>query len=446
MTVCPKKATVAGNMEPLGIALLGCGTVGSGVARLLLEQPERLAARAGRPLVLRRVVVRDTNKRRSAAIPRELLTTDLRSVVTDPSIQLAVELVGGDEWARRAVLDLFGAGKDVVTANKALLATHGPEVFEAARQHRRAIAFEASVGGGIPIVAALSQSLSANQIISLQGILNGTSNFILTNMAEQGQSYAEALREAQQRGYAEADPTLDVDGTDAAQKLAILAQIAFGLRVPLSAIEHRGIADVQEIDLRYGRELGYTIKLLAEAWLNDRQLALHVSPVLVRLHTPLAEVRGPYNAVKVVGDAVGDTLYYGQGAGQMPTASAVVADIIDMAVGRAQRTFQTLRLWSGNGANVTQRPSSTVRTRFYLRCPVLDRPGVLADIARELAHHEISIASVIQHEALDEEEGGTVPLVIMTHTALTGNFRTALEQINRLGCVAAPSVYYPVAE
>jgi homoserine dehydrogenase len=433
-------------MEPLGIALIGCGTVGSGVARLLLEHPERLAARAGRPLLLRRVLVRDAQKHRTVTLPRDLVTTELRSALTDPSIQLVVELAGGVDWARRAVIDSFAAGKDVVTANKALLATHGPEIFEAARRHHRAIAFEASVGGGIPIVAALSQSLSANQIVSLQGILNGTCNFILTNMSEHGQSYAEALQAAQQRGYAEADPTLDVDGTDAAQKLAILAQIAFGLRVPLSAIEHRGIADIQEIDLHFGRELGYTIKLLAEAWLNEQQLALHVSPVLVRLHTPLAEVRGPYNAVKVVGDAVGDTLYYGQGAGQMPTASAVVADIIDMAVGRAQKTFQTLRLWSGNGGAVTQRPSSTVRTRFYLRCPVLDQPGVLADIARELAQQQISIASVIQHEALDEEQGGTVPLVIMTHTARTGDFRAALEQINRLGCVAAPSVYYPVAE
>jgi homoserine dehydrogenase len=433
-------------MDPLGIALIGCGTVGSGVARLLLEHPERLAARAGRGLKLRRVVVRDPAKSRSIALPRELVTTDLRAVLNDPSIQLAVELVGGVDWARRAVLDLLAAGKDVVTANKALLALHGAEVFEAARKHGRAIAFEASVAGGIPIIAALAQSLAANQIVSLQGIVNGTCNFILTNMSEQGQSYAEALAEAQRRGYAEADPRLDVNGSDAAQKLAILAQIAFGLAVPVAAVDHRGIVDIQEIDLRYVRELGYTVKLLAEAWLHERQLALHVSPVLVRLHTPLAEVRGAYNAILVVGDAVGDTLYYGQGAGQMPTASAVVADIIDMAVGRAQRTFQTFRLWSGNGSQLTLRPSSAVRSRFYLRVFVKDQPGVLADIARELAQHQISISSVIQHEALDDEEGKTVALVIMTHTALTGSFRAALAEIDRLDCVAAPSVYYPVAD
>src|SRR5438552_213309 len=433
-------------MDPLGIALIGCGTVGSGVARLLLEHPERLAARAGRGLRLRRVVVRDPAKSRPIALPRELVTTDLRAVLNDPSIQLAVELVGGVDWARRAVLDRLAAGKDVVTANKALLALHGAEVFEAARKHGRAIAFEASVAGGIPIIAALAQSLAANQIVSLQGIVNGTCNFVLTNMSEQGQSYAEALAEAQRRGYAETDPSLDVDGSDAAQKLAILAQIAFGLAVPVAAVDHRGIVDIQEIDLRYVRELGYTIKLLAEAWLHERQLALHVSPVLVRLHTPLAEVRGAYNAILVVGDAVGDTLYYGQGAGQMPTASAVVADIIDMAVGRAQRTFQTFRLWSGNGSQLTLRPSGAVRSRSYLRVLAKDQPGVLADIARELAQHQISISSVIQHEALDDEEGKTVPLVIMTHTALTGSFRTALGEIDRLDCVAAPSVYYPVAD
>jgi homoserine dehydrogenase len=433
-------------MEPLGIALIGCGTVGGGVARLLLEQSERLATRAGRRLVLRRVVVRNPDKARPFAIPRELLTTDLRSVLADSSIQVGVELVGGVDWARHAVLGLLQAGKDVVTANKALLAEHGAEVFDTARRHDRSLAFEASVGGGIPIVAALAQSLTANQILSLQGILNGTSNFILTGMTEYNTSYAEALAEAQRRGYAEADPTLDVDGTDAAQKLAILAQIAFGVAVPVASIQRRGIAGLQEADIHFARELGYTIKLLAEAWLHEHQLALHVAPVLLRHHTPLAQVRGAYNAIHVIGDAVGDTLYYGRGAGQMPTASAVVADLIDMAVGRAQRTFHTLRLWSGTGANIPLRQPATVRSRFYVRLTVQDRVGVMAEITRVLAENQISIASIVQHEALDEPEEDTVTLVIMTHTALTGNFRAALDALDRLDCVAAPSVYYPVAD
>jgi homoserine dehydrogenase len=433
-------------MEPLGIALVGCGTVGSGVARLLLEHPERLAARAARPLALRRVVVRDPHKHRPVNLPPGLLTTDLRAVLNDRTVQVAVEVVGGVDWAREAVVALLKAGKDVVTANKALLAQHGNEVFDAARRHGRAVAFEASVAGGIPIIAALAQSLSANQITALQGILNGTCNFILTDMSEQGRGYADALADAQRQGYAEADPTLDVDGTDAAHKLAILAQIAFGVTVPVAGIERRGIAAIQDTDIRFARELGYTIKLLAEAWLFDRQLALHVSPVLLRHQTPLAQVRGAYNAIQVVGDAVGDTLYYGRGAGQMPTASAVVADIIDMAVGRAQRTFQTLRLWSGNGSDITLRPSGGVRSRFYLRVMVADQPGVLADICRILAEHHISISSVIQHEALDEQEGDTVPLVIMTHTALTGEFRQAVGEIDRLDRVPAPTVYYPVGD
>ncbi|HTU16815.1 MAG TPA: homoserine dehydrogenase, partial [Gemmataceae bacterium] len=333
--------------EPLGIALIGCGTVGGGVARLLLEQRERLAARAGRPLVLRRVVVRDPAKPRPVELPSELVTTDLQSVLRDPDIHVGVELVGGVDWARKAVLGLLETGKDVVTANKALLAQHGADVFDAARRHGRAIAFEASVAGGVPIIAALAECLAANQIQSLQGILNGTCNFILTRMTESDQSYTDALAEAQRRGYAEADPTLDVNGTDAAHKLAILVQIAFGLSVPVEAIDRRGIANLDALDIRFARELGYTIRLLAETWLMNDKLALHVSPVLLRRQAPLAMVRGAYNAIYVVGDVVGDALFAGQGAGQMPTASAVVADIIDLAVGRAQRTFATLKLWSG---------------------------------------------------------------------------------------------------
>jgi homoserine dehydrogenase len=432
--------------EPLGIALIGCGTVGSGVARLLLEQPGRLAARAGRPLALRRVVVRQPDKPRPVALPRELLTTDLDRALADPSVQVVVELVGGVDWARQAVLRALAAGKDVVTANKALLATHGPEVFDAARRHGRAIAFEASVAGGVPIIAALTQSLAANQLLSLQGILNGTCNYILTRMTEHGQSYEQALAEAQRLGYAEADPTLDVDGTDTAHKLAILAQIAFGLAAPLCAIERRGIAGIDAIDIRFAGELGYVIKLLAETYRQEDQVALHVSPVLLRRTRPLAQVRGAYNAISVVGDAVGDTLYYGQGAGQMPTASAVTADLIDLAIGRAQRTFQTLRLWSGNGSSPKVRPVETVRSRFYLRLLVDDRPGVLAEVAGVLARHEVSIASVIQHEVPDELEGQRVQLVIMVHTAPVGSFRAACARLDKLGCVGGPSVHYPVED
>jgi homoserine dehydrogenase len=351
------------------------------------------------------------------------------------------------------VLDLLAAGKDVVTANKALLAMHGAEIFDAGRRHRKAVAFEASVGGGIPIIGALSHGLAANQILSLQGILNGTCNFILTAMTERGAGYAETLAEAQRLGYAEADPTLDVDGTDAAHKLAILAQIAFGVTVNFESIPRRGIAGVHQDDIGYARELGYTIKLLAEAWLDQPsgqssggQLALHVSPVMLRHLTPLAQVRDAFNAIFVAGDAVGSTLYYGRGAGQMPTASAVVADLIDLAAGRAQRTFEALRLWSGNAQGIALKPAGAVASRFYLRLMVQDRPGVLADVTRILANHHISISSVIQHEAVDGPVGAVVPLIIMTHTALTGNFTSTITEFGRLSSVTAPCVYYPVGD
>lgn len=432
-------------MEPFGIALIGCGTVGAGVARLLLEQRDRLTARAGRPLVLRRVVVRDPAKDRTVSLPAELVATDPREALADPGVHVVAELVGGVAAARRYVLDALAAGKHVVTANKALLAEHGGEVFEAARRHERAVAFEASVAGGVPIIAAIVQSLAANQIDSLQGILNGTSNFILTEMAERQQTYQSALAEAQRRGYAEADPTLDVDGTDAAHKLVVLARLAFGVPVTTQAVTRRGISGVEEMDLRFARELGYRVKLLAEAWLGEGQLALHVSPVLLNHMGPLAQVRGAYNAVRVVGDVVGDTLYYGPGAGAMPTASAVVADLIDLAVGRAQRTFQTLKLWAPP-AELTLRTVETVRSRFYLRLIVQDRPGILAEVAGALAEQQISIASVIQHEALDGHEAEVTPLVIMTHAAPTGKFRAAVQRIERQAGVVAPAAYYPVAD
>ena len=454
-------------MDSYGIALVGCGTVGSGVAKLLLEYPDRLAARAGRKLDLRHIIVRDLDKPRDPCIPRRLVTTDLDAAIADPAVQAVVEVVGGSDWAKRAVLDMLAAGKHIVTANKALLATHAAEIFDAGRRHSRAIAFEASVGGGIPIIGALCQGLAANQILSLQGILNGTCNYILTGMTENGSSYRDVLQEAQKKGYAEADPTLDVDGTDAVHKLAILAQIAFGVALPLGAIKRRGIADTDLIDIRFAKELGYTIKLLAEAWLEPNpapsspaplpegegsieggQLAMHVSPVMLRQTSPLALVRDAYNALFVLGDAVGSTLYYGRGAGQMPTASAVVADVIDMAVGRAQQTFRSLRLWSGNHRNIIMRDPNTMRSRFYLRMMVDDRPGVMADITRALANHHISISSVIQHEALDHADAETeiVPLIIMTHTVPTGDFLATLKEIDQLTSVRPPSVYYPVGD
>jgi homoserine dehydrogenase len=432
-------------MEPIGVALIGCGTVGSGVAKLLLEQGPRLAERAGRPLALRRVVVRDPAKARRVAVPDNLIVTDVREVIRDRSIAIAVELIGGIEPARQIILDCLEAGKDVVTANKAVLAKHGSELFDAARVHERALAFEASVAGGIPIISALTQGLAANQILSIKAILNGTSNFILTQMTEQGESYADALREAQRLGYAEADPTLDVDGSDAAHKLAILCRIAFSANVPFDVIQRRGIDSLQLSDVRYAHELGYIVKLLAEAWMQEGQVAIHVEPTLLRKHDPLAQVRGAYNAIHVVGDAVGDALFYGRGAGQMPTASAVTSDLIDLAVGRAQHTFRAWKPWTHAKSLNLRRPES-ILSRFYLRIIVQDQPGVIGEVASILGRCRISIASVIQHEPIEGTEGSVVPVVIMTHPANLLHVRQALTQIDQLKCVSGPSVYYPVAE
>ena len=425
-------------MKKTKVAIVGLGTVGTGVARLLLDYGDRTARHAGRTLWLEQVVVGDVRKRRNVELPAGILSDDLAKITSDPEIAVVAHLIGGLEPARTIMLKLLESGKDVVTANKALLAEHGPELFDRARELGRSIAFEASVAGGIPIIANISQCLSANQIESLHGILNGTSNFILTQMEDRGWSYAEAVAEAQKLGYAEADPAMDVDGSDAAQKLAILAHLAFGARVHWSKIPRLGIDTLESADLRYAKELGYRIKLLASAQRTPEGLELHVSPTLVRIGTPLAEVRGAYNAIRVVGDAVGRVFFHGLGAGQMPTASAVVADLIDTVVGRAAITFRTLALWSDDGPRVDSRDHALVRGRYYLRFDVQDRPGVMAEITGVLGQHGISIASVIQHESAEPGKG-IVPLVIMTHETTEGASSAAVAEIDALKCVRSGS-------
>lgn len=421
------------------------GTVGSGVAKLLLDHGDRTARNAGRTLWLEKVVVNDLKKPRDVELPKGLLTTDLNEILKNPEISVVAHLVGGLEPARTIMLKLLESGKDVVTANKALLAEHGPEIFDRARELGRAIAFDASVAGGIPIITNIAQCFSANQVLWLRGILNGTSNFILSQMEERGESYAVALKEAQRLGYAEADPSMDVSGADAAQKLAILAHLAFGARVHWKEIPCIGIDNLDPADIRYAKELGYRIKLIAVAELRERdgeqRLELHVTPTLVKQGRPLAEVRGAFNAISVKGDAVGTIFFHGQGAGQMPTASAVVADMIDMAVGRCQITFRTLALWSNRQALVEMGDPAELPGRYYLRFTVEDRPGVLAEITGVLGKHGISIASVIQHEPNDSDGNQPlVPLVIMTHQAKEGAAQDAVDDISGLASVRQPSV------
>jgi homoserine dehydrogenase len=433
-------------MDRTKVAIVGFGTIGTGVAKLLLDQGDRTARHAGRTLWLEQVVDKDVESIRDVDLPEGLLTDDLSKVTEDPEIEVVAQLIGGIEPARTVMLRLLESGKNIVTANKALLAEHGPELFDRARELGRTIAFEASVAGGVPIITNISQCLSANQVTSLRGILNGTSNFIISQMEEQGEEYGDAVREAQKRGFAEADPTMDVDGTDAAQKLAILAHLAFGARVHWSDIPRAGIDNLDTADMRYAKQLGYRVKLLAVATLTEEGLELHVSPTLVRIGRPLAEVREAYNAISVVGDAVGRVFYHGLGAGQMPTASAVVADMIDTVVGRARITFERVELWSNRESRVTVRDYAKLPARYYLRFTVEDRPSVLAQIAGVLGDNSVSIASVIQHEPDPDGVMDTVPLVIMTHTATEGSSQKAITEIDQLACVHGESVRLRVLE
>lgn len=437
-------------MERIKVAIVGLGTVGSGVARLLVDHGQRFSRNVGRQLWLERAVVRDLEKERLCELPEGTVTDDLNEVLRDPEIKIVAMLVGGLEPARSITLQLLESGKDVVTANKALLAEHGAELFDRARALGRCIAFEAAVAGGIPIIANISQCLSANQVLALQGILNGTSNFIVHKMDDQGWSYQSALQEAQRLGFAEADPTMDVDGSDAAQKLAILAHLAFGARLKWQDIARTGIDQLQTVDLAFAAELGYRIKLIAHAKLVDGRLELNVSPTLIRKGQPLAEVRANYNAISVVGDAVGDLFFHGQGAGQMPTASAVAADMIDVAVGRAKITFRTLELWSDRKSPVTLLPLIELPGRYYMRFEVLDQPGVMAQIATILGEEKLSIASIIQHEAdpdcIQAGASQTINVVIMTHDAPEGSAQRAEQRIMKLPVVQGKAVRLRVLE
>ncbi len=435
-------------MEKTNIAIVGMGTVGTGVARLLLDHGDRTSRHAGRTLWLKKAVVRDLSKPRDIELPDGIVTDSIDDVLNDDEITVVAQLIGGLEPARTIMLKMMEAGKDIVTANKALLAQHGPELFTRARELGRSIAFEASVAGGIPIIANISQCLSANQIVSLEGILNGTSNFIVSQMDERGASYDDVVAEAQRLGYAEADPAMDVDGSDAAQKLAILSHLAFGATVDWSEIPRVGIDNLSPEDLQYAGKLGYRIKLLAVAKLADDGLELSVGPTLVKIGTPIAEVRDAYNAIRVIGDAVGPVFYHGLGAGQMPTASAVVADLIDTAVGRTRLTFQTLEYFSSDQPpRVKLRDADTLVGRYYFRLPVSNHPGTLAKIAAVLAKHGISIASVIQHENdTNGPHADPVTLVIMTHAASAGAARKATEEIESLDAVSGQVVRLSVKD
>ncbi len=434
-------------MDALRVGLIGLGNVGVEVARILTHHAARLDHRSGRGVQLTRVAVRDLARPRAVELPSSSLTTDALAVATSPDVDVVVELIGGLKPARELVLAALNAGKDVVTANKALLCEHGPELFRAAREKGRCIAFEAAVAGGVPIIHTLGQAMTANQITAIEAILNGTSNFILTEMFQKGAAYDDAVALAQKLGFAETDPTMDVQGTDAAQKLGLLTLLAFGTRVTPDQFLVQGIDTIELADLRNAHELGYAVKLLATARLVNGQLEMHTQPTLIRNDHPIAKTDGPYNIIGLTGDVVGTTWYSGQGAGGMPTASAVVSDIVDIAAGRARMNFERLDLW-GSHPPFPLQPVAEINRRYYLRFHVEDRAHVMAEITDVLGRNEISLASVMQRE-VDSEEPTTpgprfVPLVIMTHRTTEGRLRAAAAELQKLGCIRTPWVCMPM--
>jgi len=428
----------------IGVGLVGFGTVGTGVVRILTEKGELLRERLGADLELVKIADVDLERPRSVQVDPSLLTTDAREVVHHSQVDVVVELVGGIEPAKTFILEALRAGKPVVTANKALLAEAGEEILQALEETGLDLGFEASVAGGIPILKALREGLVANTIACIYGIINGTANYVLTMMEREGLSFHEALADAQARGYAESDPTLDISGMDAAHKAAILATMAFGRYFKAQEVYVEGIDRVDSKDILYARELGYRVKLLAIIK-GGKQVEIRVHPTMIPLDHSLAKVEGVFNAVYVEGDGVGPAMFYGRGAGEMPTASAVVADVVDIArdllkgVGRRVPPFSYDRL----DRKVEIKPMDEVVTRYYMRFTAQDRPGVLSKISGILASRQISIESVIQKGRREE---GTVPVVMMTHEAMERDVREALEEIDQLDVIGKGTVLIRVED
>jgi len=414
------------------VALLGFGTVGTGVVRILQANEELLSQRLGARLSLKKVVDLDTTTDRGVVLPSGVLTSNVEEVFGDPEIQVVIELIGGYEPARTFVLRALEAGKHVVTANKALLALHGDEIFAAAEKNGVAVMYEAAVGGGIPIITSLLENLGANRFSSVFGILNGTCNYILTRMTREGEEFANVLKDAQARGYAEADPTFDVGGIDTAHKLALLVQLCFGTRIPFERIHTEGISEILPIDIQFAEQFGYRIKLLAIGKRVDNGIEARVHPTMVPVDYPLADVHGVFNAVRVVGDFVGPVMLYGQGAGMDATGSAVVGDVLavsrNVLAGAGLRT-PSRGILPQHVQEIPVCPMSDVVSHYYMRFSAVDQPGVLAQISTILGEFNISIASMMQPE---RKVGEAVPIVLMTHDAKESDVLSALEKIDRL--------------
>ncbi|MCW5591549.1 MAG: homoserine dehydrogenase [Burkholderiales bacterium] len=428
-------------MNPIRVGLLGLGTVGGGTVEVLRRNREEIARRAGREIVVTMATARDLSKPRTVALEGIELVADPARIVASPGIDIVVELIGGETRAKELVLAAIASGKHVVTANKALLAKHGNEIFAAAHAKGVMVAFEAAVAGGIPIIKAIREGLSANRIEYLMGIINGTCNYILSEMRDKGLAFDVVLAEAQRLGYAEADPSFDIDGIDAAHKLTILSAIAFGIPMQFDKAYTEGIGKLTAADIRYAEGLGYRIKLLGIARRAARGIELRVHPTLVPARRILANVEGVMNAVLVKGDAVGHTLFYGRGAGAEATASAVVADLVDvtrMATADPEHRVPHLAFQPDRLSDAPILPMEEVETAYYLRLRALDRPGVLADVTRICADRAISIDAIFQKEAGEGEE--QVDVVILTHVARERDVNAAIRAIEALPTIPAPVV------
>ncbi|KAB2842836.1 homoserine dehydrogenase [bacterium] len=428
------------------VGLVGFGTVGRGVYEILERHRALLAQRIGAPVEIKKIAVRDKSKRRGVKAPAGLFTEDYREILRDPEIQVVVEVMGGTQEAKTLALAAIKAGKHLVTANKALLALHGREVFGAAKAAQVDICFEAAVGGGIPILRALREGFVANKILSLFGIVNGTCNFILSEMSEKGADFQATLKRAQELGYAEADPGFDIDGWDAAHKLAILVSIAYGVHAPVDKLFVEGIRRLSAFDLECAKRFGFEIKLLAVAKSQGDKIQARVHPTMIPAGSMLAAVRGVHNAISVEGDFVGEGMLYGAGAGSGPTASAVVGDIVEVArniISGVAYTVPPLGLYADKIRDAAIEPIGSLKGPYYLRFQAMDRPGVLAKITSILGRHRISISSVYQNLA---EEGRVVPIVVLTHEALERDVRAAVAKIDRLEVMKEKTLLIRVEE